>query len=188
MAGFSIFGVIIWALFLRFIVPVLGVFYGTALMADEVEDKTITYLFTRPVPRGAVLVGQFLAYLACTFLVVLPSVMVVYFCWCRVSGAGHVREAAHRSGLAGAGAGGLRRGVLLGRLVFQAAAGDWADFRLRLGAGRYAIPGSLKQFTIAYYLQGLVPHAMPSEGSPASSKACSREPPGLGLPAGFSHF
>ena len=56
----------IWMLFLRFIVPVLGVFYGTALMADEVEDKTITYLFTRPIPRGAVLVGKYLAYLACT--------------------------------------------------------------------------------------------------------------------------
>src|SRR5688572_15543038 len=79
VAGIGIFGVMIWMLFLRFIVPVLGVFYGTALMADEVEDKTITYLFTRPIPRGAVLVGKFLAYLACTFLVVLPSVMIVYF-------------------------------------------------------------------------------------------------------------
>ena len=38
---------------LRFVVPVLGVFYGTALIADEVDDKTITYLFTRPVPRAA---------------------------------------------------------------------------------------------------------------------------------------
>jgi hypothetical protein len=27
-----------------------------------------------------------------------------------------------------------------------------------------ALPGYLKQFTIAYYLQGLVPHAMPSDG------------------------
>ena len=43
----------IWLLFVRFIVPVLGVFYGTALIADEVEDKTITYLFTRPIPAAA---------------------------------------------------------------------------------------------------------------------------------------
>ncbi len=58
------FGLMIWVFYLRFIVPVLGVFYGTSLMADEVEDKTITYLFTRPIPRGAVLVGKYLAYLA----------------------------------------------------------------------------------------------------------------------------
>ena len=79
VAGSSIFGVMIWMLYVRFIVPVLGVFYGTALMADEVEDKTITYLFTRPIPRGAVLLGKYLAYLACTSLVVLPSVMLTYF-------------------------------------------------------------------------------------------------------------
>ena len=55
------------------------------LMADEVEDKTITYLFTRPVPRGAILIGKYLAYLACTSLVVLPSVMLVYFLLIRFS-------------------------------------------------------------------------------------------------------
>ena len=64
MTGPAIFGLMIWGMYLRFTVPVLGVFYGTSLMADEVEDKTITYLFTRPIPRGAVLVGKYLAYLA----------------------------------------------------------------------------------------------------------------------------
>src|SRR3954453_22223537 len=78
MAGPAIFGLMIWVFYLRFTVPVLGVFYGTSLIADEVEDKTITYLFTRPIPKGAVLIGKYLAYLACTIFVVLPSVMIVY--------------------------------------------------------------------------------------------------------------
>jgi hypothetical protein len=68
----------IWVFYLRFTVPILGVFYGTSLMADEIEDKTVTYLFTRPIRRGAVLVGKYLAYLACTTFVVLPSVTLVY--------------------------------------------------------------------------------------------------------------
>ena len=75
----SMFGMMIWVLFLRFIVPVLGVFYGTGLIADEVDDKTVTYLFVRPIRRGAVLVGKYLAYMACTTLLVLPSVVLVYF-------------------------------------------------------------------------------------------------------------
>ena len=79
MDSAAIFGVMIWLLFLRFIVPVLGVFYGTSLIADEVEDKTITYLFTRPIRRSAVLIGKYIAYLVCTTLVVLPGVMLVYF-------------------------------------------------------------------------------------------------------------
>ena len=41
--GPAIFGLMIWAFFVKFSVPVLGVFYGTSLVADEVEDKTITY-------------------------------------------------------------------------------------------------------------------------------------------------
>src|SRR5206468_11725320 len=77
--GAAIFGLMIWLLYIRFIVPVLGVFYGTSLIADEVDDKTITYLFTRPIPRSAVLLGKYLAYLVCTTLLVLPSVMLVFF-------------------------------------------------------------------------------------------------------------
>src|SRR3954470_11609915 len=38
--GGAIFGMMVWLLFIRFIIPVLGVFYGTALIADEVDDKT----------------------------------------------------------------------------------------------------------------------------------------------------
>src|SRR5213078_3175049 len=87
--GGTIFGLIIWILYIRFIVPVLGVFYGTALIADEVEDKTITYLFTRPIPRGAVLLGKYLAFLLCTILLVLPSVVIVYFTIVPLGG-GHI--------------------------------------------------------------------------------------------------
>ncbi len=79
VSGPGLFGMMMWLLYIRFSVPVLGVFYGTALIADEVEDKTITYLFTRPIRRGAVLIGKYLAYLVCTTLLVLPSVVVVYF-------------------------------------------------------------------------------------------------------------
>src|SRR5436190_9985613 len=79
VGGATVFGMMVWLLYIRFILPILGVFYGTSLIADEVDDKTITYLFTRPIPRGAVLLGKYLAYLACTVLLVLPSVMLVYF-------------------------------------------------------------------------------------------------------------
>ena len=77
--GSTVFGLMMWLLYIRFIVPILGVFFGTSLIADEVEDKTITYLFTRPIPRSAVLLGKYLAYVACTILLVLPSVILVFF-------------------------------------------------------------------------------------------------------------
>ena len=182
VAGFGIFGVMIWMLFLRFIVPVLGVFYGTALMADEVEDKTITYLFTRPIPRGAVLVGKYLAYLACTLLVVLPSVMIVYFLLVPFSQVPTTFDslvidlAMLALGLAVYGGvfafvGAFFKRPLVIGLVF---AFGWEQVVL-------ALPGYLKQFTIAYYLQALVPHAMPTDGVGSLLQGMFRETPPLAV-------
>jgi ABC-type transport system involved in multi-copper enzyme maturation permease subunit len=175
----SMFGTMLWTLFLWFIVPVLGVFYGTSLIADEVEDKTITYLFTRPVRRGAVLVGKFIAYLACTTLVVLPSVMLVYFL---IVPFGRV-AATFTSllidlgvlglGLAAYGAlfalvGAVLKRPLVAGLVFVF---GWEFITL-------VMPGYLKRFTLAYYLQTLVPHAMPSGGVVSALQGVLfREPP-----------
>ena len=166
MSGVTVFGLMIWGFYLRFTVPVLGVFYGTALIADEVEDKTITYLFTRPIPRGAVLAGKYLAYLACTVFVVLPSVMVVFFLV--------VPTAAVAAGFVAlvTDLGLLGLGLAVYGAVF-ALIGAW--FRRPLLSGLVfvfgwepvvvALPGYMKQFTVAYYLQGLVPHTMPQSSA-----------------------
>jgi ABC-2 type transport system permease protein len=178
--GFAIFGVMIWSLYLFFIVPVLGLFYGTALMADEVEDKTITYLFTRPVARGAVLVGKYLAYLACTILVVLPSVMIVYFMLVPFSqlpstfGNLVIDLGLLALGLAVYGAlfafvGAFFKRPLLIGLVYT------FGFQQTV----LVLPGSLKQFTVAYYMNALVPHVMPSDGVSSLLQSMFRENPPL---------
>jgi ABC-2 type transport system permease protein len=165
VGGAAMFGLLIWWVYLRFVVPVLGVFYGTALIADEVEDKTITYLFTRPVPRSSVLFGKYVAYLVCTTLVVLPSVTLVFFLLVpfREVGANFVAFVTDLGllafGLAVYGAlfalvgTTLQRPVIAG-LVF---AFGWEQIAMLM-------PGYVRRFTLVYYLQGLVPHAIPSEG------------------------
>ena len=181
MAGPAIFGLMIWIFYLRFTVPVLGVFYGTSLMADEVEDKTITYLFTRPIPRGAVLLGKYLAYLACTIFVVLPSVVLVYLLVVPI-----------RGNLGGSFLDLLKDLVLLafGLAVYGAVfAFVGAKFKRPLLIGlififgweqaALAFPGYLKRFTVAYYLQGLVPHAMPSDSVMTLIQGIFRESPTL---------
>ena len=176
--GAGIFGMMIWILFLRFIVPVLGVFYGTALIADEVEDKTITYLFTRPIQRGSVLVGKYLAYLVCTALVVLPSVTVVYLLLVpfrdipasfltlltdlAILGIGLAVYGALFA-LVGAV---LKRPLVIG-LVF---AFGWEQVALLM-------PGYLKHVTLAYYLQALVPHAMPANQTLSLLQSIFRDVP-----------
>jgi len=181
MAGPAIFGLMIWVFYLRFTIPVLGVFYGTSLIADEVEDKTITYLFTRPVRRGAVLVGKFFAYMACTVFVVLPSVVVVYLAIVPMRGSlgasfiDLIKDlillaiglAAYGAVFAFIGAR-FKRPLLVG-LIFIF---GWEQVAL-------AFPGYLKKFTVAYYLQALVPHAMPSDNVISLIQGIFRENPSL---------
>jgi len=183
VSGAVMFGLMIWALYLWVIVPVLGVFYGTSLMADEVEDRTLTYLFTRPIPRGAVLIGKYLAYLACTGLIVLPSVMLVFFLVMPLGGGGVAAIARgfpdllKDLGLLGLGLavyGGvfafigaqLKRPLLIGLFFIV----GWEYVVL-------ALLGYLKRFTVAYYLQALVPQAMPQDSAVTALQVFFRDGP-----------
>lgn len=166
VSGAEMFGLMMWVLYLRFIVPILGVFYGTALIADEVEDRTVTYLFTRPIPRGAVLVGKYLAYLASTILLIFPTVIVVFLVMVPVGGGS--LAAMFPALLADL-------GMLAMGLATYGAVFGWVGARIKrpLVAGLVFVlgwepaillfPGYLKRLTVAYYLQGLVPHAMPPD-------------------------
>jgi ABC-type transport system involved in multi-copper enzyme maturation permease subunit len=149
----DIFATAISLLYLRFIVPALGVFYGTSLIADEVEEKTITYLFTRPIARSAVVLGKYLAYLLCACAFVLPSVGLVFIIMVPFEEMGPLvpvllqHLAAMALGLASYGALFLWAGVgfkrpLVGSLIFVF---GWEPVAL-------VLPGYLRRLTIAYYL------------------------------------
>ena len=171
-----------WGFFVRFAVPVLAVFYGTALIADEVEDKTITYLLTRPVPRASVLLGKYFAYLVCTVAVVLPAVVLMWLLVVPIRGslAPTFPDLAADLGILVLGltaygavfalvGATVRRPLVFGLLfVF-----GWETLAM-------ALPGYLRQLTVAYYLQGLVPHAMPAESPLAMLQVIFREPASLG--------
>jgi ABC-type transport system involved in multi-copper enzyme maturation permease subunit len=183
IGGPTIFGLMMWGIFVQFCVPILGVFYGTSLIADEVEDKTITYLFTRPIPRSAVLFGKYLAYLVCTIFVVLPAVVLIWLLIIPIGGS------------LGQGFPDLVKdlGLLaLGLLVYGALfALVGAVFKRPLLTGLafifgwetvvMALPGSLKRFTVAFYLRGLVPHTMPADSPLSIIQALFRESPPLSL-------
>ena len=126
------------------------------------------------------LLGKYLAYLACTVFVVLPSV--------------DARLPADRADAAAA-LGGSFIDLLkdlallaLGLAVYGAVfAFVGAKFKRPLLVGlififgweqaALAFPGYLKKFTVAYYLQGLVPHAMPNDGVVSLLQGMFRESP-----------
>jgi hypothetical protein len=131
-----------------------------------------------------VLVGKYLAYVACTILLVLPSVMLVFFLVVPTGG-GSVGEAfpallmdfamltfgllAYGALFAFVGAR-LKRPLIVG-LVFVL---GWEP-------GALLLPGYLKRLTVAYYLQALVTHEMPQDSAIAVLLQVVRETPSIGL-------
>src|SRR5262249_26830291 len=155
---------------------------------------TLTYLFTRPIPRSAVLLGKYLAYVVCTVLLVLPSVVLVFFLIVPSSGdsigpafptlvsdLGMLAAGLVAYGAVFALVGALMKRPLTVGLVF---AFGWEP-------GVLLFPGYLKRLTVAYYLQGLVTHEMPQESAVAAVMQAFQETPtvamalaGLALVAG----
>jgi len=63
---------------IHFLVVFVTLFYGTALISEEVEGKTLTYLLVRPIPKPTIMVGKFLALIWISTLLVIPTIFVSY--------------------------------------------------------------------------------------------------------------
>jgi len=60
--GLYLFTNIIMFFYLQMIILVLALFYGTSVVSEEVEGRTLPYLTTRPLPKSAIVLGKYAAY------------------------------------------------------------------------------------------------------------------------------
>jgi len=74
--GIYIFNNMIIAFYLQFLILILALFYGSSVMSEELEGKTLTYLTTRPISKSAIIVGKYLAY---TMMIVFMVTLGVAF-------------------------------------------------------------------------------------------------------------
>lgn len=167
LSGYDLYGTIVAIYYIRNLVPLAALFYATALIADEVEGRTITYLFTRPIPRASILLGKFATYAATTLALALPSTVLTFFLLttaqgfggAAASGAELLRDVlAIAVGLVVYGSLFTLLGVLLKRPVIP---GLLFLFVWELVAN---LPGYLPRFTITAWLRSLVGHRPAEEG------------------------
>ena len=64
--------------YLKALVFLVSLFFGVPAIHDEIEGRTITYLFTRPLPRGAVYAGRLLAVSTVSGLVLAGSLALCF--------------------------------------------------------------------------------------------------------------
>jgi ABC-2 type transport system permease protein len=79
VSAFDLYGSVIAVYYIRNLLPLAALFYAAALIADEVEGKTLTYLVTRPIRRESILAGKFAAYLTTTLSLALPPAVLTFF-------------------------------------------------------------------------------------------------------------
>lgn len=149
-----------WFLFLQVVVPVLSLIMGSAVISEEIDDRTITYPFSRPVPRAALLFGRWLA-------------TAVFLCSLLAAGAALLELAARTAGDAPAGefpagfGGPVIVAGALGGAVYAAlfaAIGVFLRHPMIVGLGYCFVvegllanvPGTSQELTIQYYLRSYV--------------------------------
>lgn len=161
-----------WLLMLQVLVPLLALIVGSAVITEEIEDRTITFLLTRPIPRASILLGRWLAALVMlSLLLTLGSALLVW-----AASTSHVTavgvsplsdQAADESLLAGGIVAPLLQAALLGGAVYSAlfaVAGVFFAHPMIVGlAYSFAIevllanlPGKNQSLTIQYYLRSWI--------------------------------
>jgi ABC-type transport system involved in multi-copper enzyme maturation permease subunit len=167
LGGFELYGHIVALYYVRNLLPLAALFYATALVADEVEGRTLTYLLTRPVRRGSILIGKFAAYVATTLCLALPADVLAFFLLATARGAAglasRVPDLFRDLGVIALtlvvyGALFTLLGVLLRRPVLP---GLLFLFVWELVAN---LPGYMPRLTITAYLRSLTRHRPPEEG------------------------
>lgn len=78
MSGVQIFSEMIMTFYLQFFILILTLFLGTSVCSEEVENKTLTYLTTRPVPKSAIIIGKYAAYSLLAISMILVGLVAAF--------------------------------------------------------------------------------------------------------------
>jgi ABC-type transport system involved in multi-copper enzyme maturation permease subunit len=142
---------------IQFVVPMLSVAMGVGVIADEAESRTITFPFTRPIPRMSLFLGRWLAALtAITVLVAASCVLTALLVQVKDRGQPPTNEIV-QSFLQAALLGGVVYslgsavvGVLLKRgLIFA------LGYVFAIEALLANVPGSSQSLTVQYHLRSM---------------------------------
>jgi len=167
-AGFDFFSQVMFTFYVQFLLVLVALFYGTALIQSEVEDRTLTYLLVRPIPRRLLVLGKYLTYLIVAAAILLPSVGLTFTILELSDGASgfgrHLPYLAWDVGVLALGAmaygalfaflgAALKRPVMIG--LFFVVVWEWLVTY---------VPGRFGKLTILHYLISIFPHSTVQRG------------------------
>lgn len=166
--GFGMVSQLMSLVYLQFLVLAVTLFYATALIGDEIEDRTLTYLFVRPIPRGIVYLGKYLAGLLVCAILVVPSAVLAFGILTSLDSA---EEAWPHAVVLAKDIGVLALGLLAYTSFFGFLGARFKRplligilFSLGWESVITYLPGYIHRFTVMHYLQSLLPHPSGQRG------------------------
>ena len=86
------YGAFITSVYTSLIVPFIGIFWGSSLLGDELQGKTLVYLWTRPTSRILLFLLKYVVMVIWFAVLVTLSLLAVFTIFHYEQGLAHIRE------------------------------------------------------------------------------------------------
>ncbi len=156
----EIFSKVLLIIYIQLLIPVLALLFGSMVINEEVDGKTLIYLTTAPVPKPAIIMGKYVAYILLSAIIVNAGLLLsfVIINVDQLSRIYYLKEF-----LTFVGVGGL---ALVAYTAFFALASTLIKRSIIFGLlfifGWESVvqyfPGTTQKFTIIHYIKSLLPH------------------------------
>lgn len=162
----EIFPKTILIVYIKLLIPILSLFLGSSIINEEVENKTLVFLTTSPIPKPSVVLGKFVAYVLLAVIIVNVG---LFLCFLTINidqlgemerikeffsffGGGFLALVAYMVLFTLLGTIMKKAGVVLGLLFIF----GWETFV-------QILPGVTQKFTVIHWIKSMLPRV--SEGS-----------------------
>jgi ABC-2 type transport system permease protein len=65
--------------YIQFLIPILALFFGSSIVNEEVDNKTLVFLTTSPIPKPSIVWGKFVAYVLLGGIIVNVGLILCFF-------------------------------------------------------------------------------------------------------------
>lgn len=77
--GYLFFVNLVYVSFLLFIAGIITLLYGLSTFNDDIDDKTINYLISRPIDKVELTFYKYVGYIISSIAVVIPPIVIIFF-------------------------------------------------------------------------------------------------------------
>lgn len=157
----KVFSHLLLVVYIQLLIPVLALLFGTLIVNEELDNKTLIFLTTSPIPKPAIVLGKYFAFVTVSSIISCLGFLLSFI----IINLNHFHEISYLSEfLSFMGVGVL---ALFAYMSLFALMGTWLKRALILGlmfifgwenVVQY-FPGTTQKLTVFHYLKSLLPYS-----------------------------